>query len=103
MNAAGPPGFRGSGPPRNRTGTLRRAADVESAASANSARGPPPAAIASRGRADHRLEVWMRRLYDPSLGRIGTAGKTSAAGPTRRGTGCQSFRRLVVWWTDGTA
>ncbi len=45
--------YRGSGPPRNRTGTPRRAADFESAASANSARGPTPAAIASRGRPDH--------------------------------------------------
>src|SRR6266849_6391642 len=44
---------RGSGPPRNRTGTPRRAADFESAASASSARGPAPAAIASRGRPDH--------------------------------------------------
>src|SRR5207248_7502933 len=45
------------GPPRNRTGTPRRAADFESAASANSARGPLcPPRIAPRGQPDHRPE-----------------------------------------------
>src|SRR5437879_1795696 len=45
----------------------------------------------------------MRRLYDPSLGRIGTAGRTSTAVPTRCATARQSFRRVVVWWTRGMA
>src|SRR5438874_7009076 len=45
----------------------------------------------------------MRRFYDRSLGRIGTARRTSALGPTRRATGSQSFRRLVGWWTGGMA
>src|SRR5207253_8346476 len=85
-------GRRYGGPPRNRTGMPRKAADFESAASASSARGPLGRRIASR--CGERNWLLSPRSEDLRFvnGEICTSHPASGEGPCRDALG----RRQVI-------